>query len=166
MQTGKEVFVDQNNYVSSLKPVVLTIERASEKDEELKTEENSNLKSISGQLLWITSQTRPDASFDSCRLSRKNPKVKNLLEASKAVTKLQSTLRLVYPDLGNPEYLKVIVKGDATHASLPSGASQDAQIVFFVLCGNHRAVPVTWKLNKLERVTKSPMASETTAVAE
>ena len=62
-----------------------------------------------------------------------------------AVKKLQSsTLRLVYPDLGNPGYLKVIVYGDATHANLPSGASQGAQIVFFCVviirlfqsCGN------------------------------
>ena len=44
--------------------------------------------------------------------------------------KLQSsTLRLVYTDLGNPEYLKLIVYGDATHASLHSGASQGAQSV-------------------------------------
>ena len=57
--------------------------------------------------------------------------MKNLQEASKqAVKKLQSsTLRLVYTDLGNPEYLKLIVYGDATHASLPSGASQGAQSV-------------------------------------
>ena len=64
--------------------------------------------------------------------------VKNLLEANKPVTKLQSsTLRLVYSDLWNPEYLKVIVYRDVTHAGLPSGASQGAQIVF--LCGNNRA---------------------------
>ena len=54
--------------------------------------------------------------------------------------------------------------GDATHASLRSGASQGAQIVF--LCGNNKAIPITWKLKKLERVTKSPMASETMALVE
>ena len=51
------------------------------------------------------------------------------------------------------------MSGDATHTSLPCGASQGAQIVF--LCGNNRAVPIAWKLKKLERVSKSPMASET-----
>ena len=71
---------------------------------------------------------------------------------------------MVYPDLGNPEYLKVIVYGDASHASLPSGASQGAQIVF--MCGNDMAIPITWKSRKLERVTKSQMASETMALAE
>ena len=128
VQTGV-VFVDQNNYISSLKPLELSIETVSQKDEELTIEGKSKLRSISGQLLSITSQTRPDGSFDNCRLSNygKNLMVKNLLEANKAVKKLQSsTLRLVYPDLGNPEYLKVIVYGDGTHGSLPSGASQGA----------------------------------------
>ena len=50
------------------------------------------------------------------------------------------------------------------HASLPSGVSQGAQMV--LLCGNNRAVPISWKSKKLERVTKSLMASETMALAE
>ena len=51
-----------------------------------------------------------------------------------------------------------------THVSLPSGASKGAQIVF--LCGNDRAVRITWKPNKLKRLTKCLMASETMAFAE
>ena len=39
-----------------------------------------------------------------------------------------------------------------------------AQVVF--LCGNNGAVPITWKSKNLERVTKSPMASETMALAQ
>ena len=77
-----------------------------------------------------------------------------MLEVSKAVKNLQSsTLRLVYLDLGNPESY-----------CLPSGASQGVQIVF--LCGNNRTVPITWKSKKLERVTKSPMASEAMALVK
>ena len=34
------------------------------------------------------------------------------------------------------------------------------------LCGNRRTVPITWKSKKLETVNKSPMASETMALAE
>ena len=89
--------------------------------------------------------------FDNFTVSNygKNPKVKNALETNKAVKKLQSsTLSLVYPNLGNPEYLKVIVCGNATHASLPSGACEGAHIVF--LYGINRAVPITWKSKKLE----------------
>ena len=44
VQTGKEVSVDQNNYISSLKPVELSAERVSQKDEELTIEEKSKSK--------------------------------------------------------------------------------------------------------------------------
>ena len=44
VQTGKEVSVDQNNYISSLKPVELSAERLSQKDEELTIEEKSKSK--------------------------------------------------------------------------------------------------------------------------
>ena len=94
----------------------------------------------------------------------KNPKANNLLEASKVVKKLRSsTLRLVYSDLGNSEYLKVIVYGNAIHTSLPDGVSKEAQIVF--MCSN-MVIPVTSKSKKLERVTKRPMELETMTLAE
>ena len=74
VQTGKEVFIDQNNYISSLKPVELSTKRVSQKHEELTIEEKSKLKSISGQLLWLTSQTCPDASLDCCGVSNHGQK--------------------------------------------------------------------------------------------
>ena len=63
-----------------------------------------------------------------------------------------------------PTISESIVYRDATDASLPSRASQSTQIVF--LCGNNMGVPITWKSRKLEKVTKSPMTSETMALAE
>ena len=70
----------------------------------------------------------------------------------------------MYPNLGDPESLEVVVHCDATHASLPSGGSQGAQIVF--VCGNGKVAPITWRSKKLNRITKSPIASETMALAE
>lgn len=87
------------------------------------------------------------------------------MEANKAVKKLQSTKsKLVFPDVGDPKKLHVEVYKDASHASLPSGASQGAYIVF--LCGNGKVSPLTWKSKRLNRVTKIPLASETSALAE
>ena len=34
------------------------------------------------------------------------------------------------------------------------------------LCGNEKVAPITWKSKKLERMTKSPTASETMSLAE
>ena len=60
--------------------------------------------------------------------------------------------------------MKVVVYEDGSHGSLPSGASQGANIVF--LTGNGRSAPVTWQSKKLDQVTKSPLASEVMSVAD
>ena len=90
MQMGKKVFVDQNSYKSSLKPVELITEKALQKAKGLTIEENSKLRSISGQLI------RPDASFDSCGVNNygKNRKLKNLLETNKAGNKVVTIFKL------------------------------------------------------------------------
>lgn len=158
--------LDQINYVQNLRPIEVSQQRASQKDDDLTLEEKKSLRSLCGQLIWVTSQTRPDCAFDACYVSNygKNPKVRNLIAANKAVKKLNATkLRLTFPNLGHPENLAVMVYGDATHASLPSGASQGAYIVF--LCNGYVS-PVTWRSKKLDRVAKSQLSSETMALSE
>merc|ERR1712240_866378 len=94
------------------------------------------------------------------------PKVKSILEANKTIRKLRTDqLKIVYSFLGEPEKMKVIAYGDGSHASLPSGASQGGNLVF--LTGeNGKAAPISWKSKRLERVTKSPLATEVSAVAD
>ena len=167
-QDDKQVFIDQIVYCNELKEISLSTERKKQVEEPLTEEEKKKLRSICGQVLWVTSQTRPDSAFDGCSISNNgnNPKVKCLLEANKAVRKLKSDhLRIVYPGLGEPKKLKVIVYGDGSHASLPSGASQGGNIVFLV-GENGKAAPITWRSKRLDRVTKSPLATEVSAVAD
>ena len=113
------------------------------------------------------SQTRPDAAYDSCFVSnvRKDPKKRILLDANKAIKKLKNQeLQLLFPNLGNPEFWEIIVFSDASHASLPSGTSQGGYLVF--LKAGNKAAPIMWQSKRLHRVTKSPLASETMALAE
>jgi len=70
-----------------------------------------------------------------------------------------------FPSLGNPAEISVIAYGDGTHASLADGSSQGGFIVFLSGIGENVA-PVIWQSKKLERVTKSPLASETMALGE
>ena len=55
VQTNDTVIVDQNSYVDSLKPVKLSTQRKAQKSEVLSSEERKMLRSVSGQLLWVTS---------------------------------------------------------------------------------------------------------------
>ena len=167
-QDDTGITVDQKKYVSSLKTASLSNERLRDKDAPLTEEDKSIHRSLSGHLLWVTSQTRPDMAYDSCVISNagKQPTVRKIAEANKAIKKLQQRdeVKLRFPKLGKIEDLKIICYTDATHASLPSGESQGAYIVF--LAGGGKVAPVTWQSKKLHRVTKSPLASETLALGE
>ena len=84
----------------------------------------------------------------------KEPTVRNVVMANKAVKTIKDCdLRLSFPGLGDPVKISVVTFCDASHASLPSGASQGGYIVF--LLGNKRAVPFMWQSKKINRVTKS-----------
>ena len=166
-QTSDGIVVDQYNYIASLESVDLSRERLARKDEDLTTAERTRIRSLGGQLLWVTTQTRPDASYNSCWVSNygKNPTVRSLVDANKAVKKLQMTKSaLIFPPLGDPQNIEVLVYQDASHANLPNGSSQGGLLVF--LSGNGRVAPIMWSSKKLTRVTKSPLASEASILTD
>ena len=167
-QNGQEIYIDQGGYCKNLKEIDISLERKKQMDELLTSEEKAQLRSVSGQVLWATSQTRPDSAFDGCQISNNGSEatVKCLSEANKTIRKLKTDqFKILYPSLGDPTMLRVVIYGDGSHASLPSGASQGGNIVFLV-GKNGKAAPVSWKSKRLDRVTKSPLATEISAVAD
>ena len=169
LQGRHAITIDQSTYITSLEEIPLSKERQKQKDDLLNKEEKSKLRSLSGQMLWVTTQTRPDFAYEACRMSNvgKSPTVRMIIEANKAVKHLKSSafdVRLAFPHLGDPTEFKLMAYSDASHNSLPGNASQGAFIVF--VCGDKRAAPLIWQSRKLRRVTKSPLASETSAFGE
>ena len=167
VQTSDTVVVDQDSYIDSLEPIVIDPARKKQINEPLTAEEKKSLKALSGKLLWVTSQTRPDVAYLSCLVSNNGtaPTVRSLIDANKAVSRLKrDRLKLKFPDLGNPELIDVHIYGDASYGSLPSGASQGAYIAF--LRGNGKIAPISWKSKRLDRVAKSPLAAEAMAMAD
>ena len=166
-QFNGHITVNQQFYIDSIKLIDLSEERSGQIDFPLTADEIKLLRSLCGQLLWATSQTRPDAAFEACIASNygKNPTVKSLLLANKCARKLKGvSSSLVFPNLGNHRKLEVHVYADAAHANLPSGASQGGILVFLV--GGGYSAPVLWQSKKLNRVVKGPFAAETMAAAE
>lgn len=164
-QNGSEIYVDQQEYCRGL--VEIKVDSGKNKDDPLTDGEKKELRSVCGQLLWATTQTRPDAAFDACHVSNygNEATVKSFTEANKAVRKVKTDyLKIVYPCHGNPNLMRIIVYADGSHASLPSVASQGANMVF--ITGNSRSAPITWRSKKLDRVTKSPLATEVSAVVD
>ena len=158
----------QDNYINSILPVTYPKCRGSSDTAELTRDEVLQLKRLSGQMNWVASQTRPDLSYDVCVISNlgKQPKIKLMKAANRSLKKLKSqSLELCYPALGDPQKFEILAFSDATYASLGDGSSQGAFIIF-VRGQNGLLAPIFWRSKKLVRVTKSPLASETSAASE
>ena len=167
-QSTTGVSVQQDSYIPGIEPVIVSKERSVKKNESLLPEERYDLKSLGGQLLWASSQTRPDISYEACQISNmgKNPTIKNIHNANKALSKLKSKkVEIKFPKLTNLNRLRIVCFSDATHASLPDGGSQGGFIVF-IQDQNKNIAPITWQSKRLNRVSQSPLASETMAVCE
>lgn len=50
-------------------PINIAQSHIPEKNEELTTEEKAELKCLSGQMMWVASQTRLDISYEMCAMS-------------------------------------------------------------------------------------------------
>ena len=91
-QSQKGVYLDQEQYIRSLEEIEIKAERKKRINEPLTDEERRILRSVCGQLLWVTSQTCPDVAFQGCVLSKygSNATVKSLVEKNKAIKVLKS----------------------------------------------------------------------------
>lgn len=166
-QTKGKIKVDQEQYISTIAPINISKERSRRKNDELNKDEKKELKRLSGQMMWVSSQTRPDISFDVCKISNvgKHPKVQILADANKSLIKLKSKQSgISFKKIGRPEELTVSCYCDATYASLEDGSSQGGFIV--LVEGEKGIAPISWQSKKLDRVTKSPIASECLSVSE
>ena len=167
-QNAEGIQINQDAYIDTILPIDISPSRRKEKQDDLSHKERKDLRRLSGQMLWVSSQTRPDISFETCMMSNtgKHPKVAMLLEANKALSKLKKDrVKLKFPSLGDYRKLSASVFSDATYNSMKDGSSQGGHIVF--LKGeNNKVVPISWQSKRLYRVTKSPLASETLALSE
>ena len=91
-QTEESAIAEQNNYISSIQPIPISLKRKSEKYAGLIQEEISELRAVIGQLNWLSTSTRPDISSDVLELSIaiKHPLVEDLIRANKLIHMLEA----------------------------------------------------------------------------
>ena len=99
--------------------------------DELVQGETRFLWGITGQISWISSQTRPDVSFDSLELSveRNKASLGTLKRANKVVRKIKMRKsEIFFPETGELEKLEV--HSDAGFRNLPDGmSSTQSQVI-------------------------------------
>ena len=162
------ICINQGSYVESLEPISLDRSRKLQKDEPITVQERSKLRSLIGQLNWITGVSRPDIGFGVCQLSSvfKQATVNHLIKANKLLRQVKNSSGTIcftkFSDLKN---LRTVVYTDASFANLPNGGSQGGQMVFLADRYNN-SCPLAWKSNRIKRVVKSTLAAETLSFVE
>ena len=124
------------------------------------------LRAVVGQLLWVSDQTRPDISFDTCQLSSslKSATVEDQPRANKTIKKLKSNVvKLRFPNIGQVEKAQLVPFSDASLGNMKNGGSQGGGIIFIV-GENGGYAPISWNSRKIKRMVKSTIAAETLAL--
>ena len=128
------------------------------------------LKSLVGQLMWISNHSRPDVSYDVCDLSNSLTEAtqRELHMSNKIIRRLKADdvkLQLQYPELGNLEQSEIVCYTDASYRSLKNNGSQGGQLIF--LKGRNGSYStINWKSKKIKRTVKSSEAAEALALQE
>ena len=164
-QTHQNIAVDQNNFVKLLevvKPSEDLVKRGVFTPDDLK-----ELRRGIGQLMWVTSQSRPDGAFETCQASTKitiaSRSEINLV--NKTIKKLQQNdWKLMYPKL-DLRSVYIAIFTDASWKNLPKKGSQEGFVVFLA-DDKKRCCPIKWVSRRCKRVAISTLAAETLAAVD
>ena len=158
--SSEGITFSQQGYIDNIEEY--TIENKDDRSRILNPSEQSMFRAICGQLNWVSSQSRPDISYEVCHLSTKLNKatVDDFIRANKIIRKFKrQNIVLKFESLKKP--LKLVAFCDASFANLKDGASQGGVIIFLMGQENYVS-PISWISRKLRRVCHSTIAAETT----
>ena len=163
---GKDkVTLDQYDYIRSVKTVQV---KDKDKERDLTPAETTDYRSLLGKLQWIAGVSRPDIKFDVYLCSRvgKTPKIRNLLELNKIVSRVSSEEKyIVYPKLDLKSKLRLLVYCDASFKNLDSKVNSGRGYVIFLNSGPQVCV-LAWNAGKTNTVCTSVLASESLAMKD
>ena len=124
--------MSQLGYVHQISSLQIAPERRDKNKLPIDEEERSKLRSLGGQLLWVSSQTRPDVAYGTCMATNSyaSGTITELKQANKTVKTLKdSPLKVKFPGI-KLDKASIVVFSDASFANLPDGSSQGGYLVF------------------------------------
>ena len=119
------------------------------------------------KLLWISTQTRPDISFDICQLANRiKSTTENDLKYTLKVIKYDKNDEVhIKCDLGQKDNLHLVVYADASLANLLDQGSQSGYIIFLANdC--EQCILLNWQSKQIKRIVQSSLSAETLAFAD
>ena len=161
----QNMIVDQNSYAEEIDKTGFEI-KGRKNEEKVNLSELRNLRSIIGQIHWLSSQTRPDLSFDALELSieRNNASVATLKRANKVIKKVkEGESRMSIQAIG--QILSLDVYADASFCNLPDGKSSTSGSVI-LLRGSKGSRVIDWNSTKIKRKVSSTLEAESLSLKE
>ena len=161
-----EITVDQKDFVEKLSAYEYP---NYEPSKYLEKDENRLIRKSQGQLSWLSTQTRPDISFDTFHLStllnratQKDGKI-----ANKIIKKVkQETVELKFKKLGNIQDLHLEFFSDASLGNIEEGIQVKSGMGYFICLANSSLdmSPLHWKSCVIDKVTEDVKTAETLAL--
>ena len=161
------ITVSTKEYEKSLEQISCPNVRTDE-DTEFTPEDCAILRKFAGQVNWLSSQARPDISFDCCYIanSLKSNNIKVFDIANKLVRRVKNQqLNLRFPSSFDFKSCTIVAFCDASFANLLNAASQGG-FLLFLTDKNGMYSPIAWQSRKIRRVVKSTLAAECLSAVE
>ena len=135
-------------------------------DDILNKFENRNIRKSTGQLNWLSSQTRPDLAFDSVKLSVCLNKATNRdARYSRKVVKRakEENYQIKFSHLGPIEKLHIQVFADASLGNIEYNLETKSVMGSFICIANDKfkSSPLSWKSKIIEKVANDIKTAET-----
>ena len=160
------ITVDQNCYAKNIQSIAIEAHRRKEKEADLTSEEIKDYQGLLGKLLWISSQTRPDLSFDVLEHSTytKSPKIKHAQSLNKVIKRIDGGLQMMcFRNLNiEKDNLYILFFSDASLGNLPDGKGSARGYLVFLTNGTVANL-LAWSSKKIKRVVHSVFGAETFA---
>ena len=160
------VSVNQENFINKVQAGEYEMQRS---DEILNMDENKTLRSVQGQLSWLSTQTRPDLSFDAFQLTTvlNRSTIKDAKHGNKVVRKMKDKeVELKFKHLGNIKDLHIEVFADASLGNIEEGIQTKSAMGYFICLSNPdlEISPLHWKSAVIDKVAEDIKTAETLAL--
>lgn len=157
-----DIALNQNKYIESIPDVSVPLKKNSLKANE---KEKKVIRSVVGELLWVSLMTRPDLSFDVNKLSSNisNATIKDVKDAARLVEKAKrEPITLNFTHLGPKEDLKIRLFCDASFNNQDDKLrSTEGRVLLLENKHSSKSNLFSWKTKKISRICRSVKGAET-----
>ena len=166
-QTQSGILVSQLGYVDQISKIEIDKSRVNQNMLPINEMEKQQLRTVCGQLLWVSTQTRPDVAYATCFASNcvAQGTIADLKMINKSVKFIQKNpLSVKFRKISLSKTV-LVVFCDASFGNLRDSSSQGGFIIFLVSMSG-KCCPITWQSRKIRRICKSTLAAESWAMIE